>query len=260
LRERPTLVTAIPTFEMFPLCADLAGGRVTGVPSLDDPAPLDALLDRVDDTTGLVVAITPHNPTGASIDTSTLLALADALPSEVTLLVDLAYAEFADEDPTVTLLDRGGVLLVRTLSKAWGLAGLRVGYVLGDADVVAKVRETGPPFPLSGPSLWLAERALALGRRVTEPYVDAVRSERARLAKALEDLGAEPFPSQANFVLARLHDARAVWSRLDRAGVRVRRFDHSPELLRFTLPGDAEAFDTLLAALGEALTEGGSDE
>ena len=243
------MVTVAPTFEMIPAFARLAGGRVREIPTLDDPAPLKPTLDRLGNRTGLVAVISPHNPTGRVVPPLRMLEIAERLPSGAMLLADLAYVEFADQDPTEALLGRDDILIVRTLSKAWGLAGLRVGYVLGSRAAIAALRGSGPPFPLAGPSIWLAERALELGDRVTADYVSAVRSERERLGAALREWGAEPFPSEANFVLASTGRAASLERRFRRAGIAVRRFRHSPDLLRITLPGDEATFRRLLSVL-----------
>ncbi len=123
LASGPELVSVAPTFEMFPICTALAGGRFTSSRTLEDPAPLETLSDLMSERTGIVVVTTPHNPTGVTTPTSRLLELADRMPPGAVLLVDLAYVEFADSDPTPELLQDERIVVVRTLSKAWGLAG-----------------------------------------------------------------------------------------------------------------------------------------
>lgn len=243
------MVTVAPTFEMMPTCTRLAGGRVREIPTLEGPAPWEPILERVGERTGLVTVISPHNPTGGVAPPRRILDIAERLPPGAMLLADLAYVEFADRDPTEALLERSNILVVRTLSKAWGLAGLRVGYVLGSRSAVAALRASGPPFPLAGPSLWVAERALEMGARVTSDYVAAVRSERGRLRVALRKWGAEPFPSEANFVLASTRKAAELERRFRRSGIAVRRFRHSPDLLRITLPGEEATFRRILSVL-----------
>ncbi len=243
------MVTVVPTFEMMPTFARLAGGRVCEIPAMDDPVPLEPTLDRLGERTGLVTVISPHNPTGRVASASRMLELSARLPADAMLLVDLAYVEFADSDPTPALLSRDNILVVRTLSKAWGLAGLRVGYVFASRTAIAELRASGPPFPLSGPSIWLAEQALELGDRVTAGYVAAVRSERDRLHVALREAGAAPFASEANFVLASTDRAAALQRRFHRFGIAVRLFPDLPELIRITLPGDEATFRRLLSVL-----------
>lgn len=258
LRERPELVSVDPTFEMIPRFASLAGGRMVSIPHVEGPAPVEALAGAVGSETGLVAVVSPHNPTGAVTPADRLLALARALPDPVRLVVDLAYIEFADEDPTPALLERPRVLVVRTLSKAWGLAGLRVGFALGSLEDVERLRASGAPFPLAGPSLWLAEAALAADRRVTAPYVRAVRQERAALARLLRSFGARPLDGEANFVLARVDAPERIRAALAGLRIHVRTFGHLPDMLRITLPGDADAFERLCAALRSTLGPGGA--
>lgn len=252
LRDRPELLGVDPTFEMIPRFARLAGGVYRAVRDPDDPAP-DALLEHVSARTGLVAVVTPHNPTGRTVPVARLRALADRLPDPAALMVDLAYVEFADEDPTAELLERPDVLLVRTLSKAWGLAGARVGYVLGTPDRIAALRAGGPPFAIAAPSLRVAERALALGDRITASYVARVRRERTVLEAMLEAAGLEPIRSQANFVLSRTTEAERIATALARSGIRVRTFPDTRDSLRITLPGDPVAFERLLNALDGVL-------
>ncbi len=243
------LITVAPTFEMVPMFAALAGGRVRSIPSLNDPAPLEPILDRLGERTGLVTVISPHNPTGTAVPAGRVPTIADRLPAKAMLLADLAYVEFADRDPTPELLQHDNILVVRTLSKAWGLAGLRVGFALGRPAVIAELRACGAPFPLSAPSIWLAERALALGDRVTGTYVAAVRREREELVSALFAAGAAPFESQANFVLASTDRAAALYRRFRQRGIAIRRFPNLPDLVRITLPGDEAAFRRILRVL-----------
>ncbi|MCG8466905.1 MAG: histidinol-phosphate aminotransferase family protein [Gemmatimonadetes bacterium] len=253
LAKRPEVVTVSPTFEMIPFFARLRGGRTVDIETLDHPAPIGRIASCIGPDTGLVAVVSPHNPTGLVASTERLLAIADSLPSGVVLLVDLAYVEFADHDPTAALLERENTFVLRTLSKAWGLAGLRVGYVLGGPSGIRRLREAGAPFPIAGPSLWVAERALDLGDRITEPYVSAVRRERVELIRFLAERGARPFPSQANFVLARVADARRMQSCLEDYGIRVRAYPARNELLRFSLPGDGASFARLVDGLADCL-------
>ena len=125
----------------------------------------------MDETTGLVAVISPDNPTGREFPTSALLELARALPDRVPLMVDMAYAEFGDRDPTRDLLECPNVLTIRTMSKCWCLAGLRTGFAVGPEDRIAELRSFGGPYPLSGPALVLALDALRNGRARMRRFV-----------------------------------------------------------------------------------------
>lgn len=248
-----TLVAPTPCFAMLRQYVAAAGGTLHGVPWLGGPLPVDALVAAVQRTAAPVLAITsPNNPTGLAATTAELTTLAAALPKTL-LLVDLAYVEFADSDPTAALLRSGNVLVLRTASKAHGLAGLRVGYALGTPDVVTPLRGAAGPFPCSSLSLRLCLRVLARGGNPAG--VAAVRAERAPLAAALQALGFAALPSQANFVFATGRPAAASWlvQNLRAQGIGIRSFrSDDPQLagaVRITCPGNAADF----ARLGQAL-------
>ncbi len=251
-----TLVLPVPSFEMLARFAGLAGGDVIEVPwAAGTPYPIDAVLAVTGPTTGAVAVVSPNNPTGAVATAAEVLRIARALPHAL-ILADLAYVEFADEDPTPQLLDQPNVAVFRTLSKAWGLAGLRVGYAIAPERVAGWMRITGLPYPVARPSLALAGARLSSGLSAVDGFVAEVRRERDSLTAFLVRLGALPFPSQANFVLARFADATWVRDGLAGLGIAVRAFPGSADLkdcLRITCPGDKAAFDRLQRALASVL-------
>lgn len=244
------LLMTEPAFEMIERFALLAHAEVDRVPWAGGPFPVAAMLAARSRSTGLIAVVSPANPTGAVLSRDELLALARGAAG-TPLLLDHVYAEFADEDLTETALEFPGAVVIRSLSKAWGLAGCRVGYALAAPDVIGRLRSAGAPFPVAGPSL-LAARA-RLDRGGVEAVVTRVRGERTRLTALLERCGAATWPSQANFVLAGF-DARADFVRdaLRALGVLVRdcsRRPHIPGALRLGLPGDEAAFQRLCRAL-----------
>jgi HAD superfamily hydrolase (TIGR01548 family) len=172
------------------------------------------------------------------------------------LLVDLAYVEFADEDPTDVVLSLPNAVAFRTLSKAYGLAGLRVGYALGPATVIGWMKAAGNPYTVSGPSVHVALRRMVEAEDEVATYVAKVRAQRDGLAALLATLGARPLRSQANFVFAR--DDRADWIRdgLAGLGIGVRTWPGHPELgdaVRINVPGDDAVLDRLTAGLKAVL-------
>jgi histidinol-phosphate aminotransferase len=245
------LVLPTPTFEMLDRYALLAGAEVVGVDWLGGDYPTEAVLSAVTPRTGLIAVVTPNNPTGSVAHADDLLRLREAAPHAV-LLVDLAYTEFADEELTPVALGLPNTVALRTLSKAWGLAGLRVGYALGPPPIIRWLRTVGNPYAVSGLSAALAAAWLREGDAALSAFVDRVRLERAELCRVLREIGAEPLPSQANFVLARFPDAAETWNALGRRGIAVRAFPGHPRLhgyLRITCPGERGAFDRLVQAL-----------
>lgn len=243
------LVYPTPTFEMVPACARMARGDIVPVEYEWGTPPVEEILDSVSEETGVVAVLTPDNPTGRAFATESLLRLAGALPPHVTLMVDLAYAEFADEDPTSALLELPRAILVRTLSKSWGLAGLRVGFAVGPTERIDRLRGYGGPYALTGPSIAIAIDQLGSGVDRMRDFVRQVHGGRVKLASAIRAAGGTPEPSQTNFVLASFPDARWIVRGLAAQGIRVRHFAHLPEYARITVPRDDGEFRRVKRAL-----------
>lgn len=251
------IVVPSPSFEMIARSAEMAGGCVVRTAWMGGAFPVDAVLDAVTVRTRLVAVVSPNNPTGGVITGPELERLSAALPDAL-LMVDLAYTEFAAEDLTPVALALPNTVIVRTFSKAYGLAGLRVGYALGGVggeETIAAMRAAGGPFACSALSLAAAEAALGLPDAVLAGRVEQVRCEREAISGLLRGCGCDVLPGEANFVLARPADAPGVWQSLGELGVRVKRFAN-PELadwLRIGCPGDPGGLQRLMAALGEVL-------
>lgn len=252
-------ILTTPTFEMLARYARLAGGDVVESPWLDRPFDVEAIEAKVGPRTAAIFVVTPNNPTGQAISAEDIRRLSASIPAGL-LVVDLAYTEYADEDLTDVVLSLPNAVAVRTLSKAWGLAGLRVGYAIGPAEVIGWLRAVGHPYAVSGPSLAIASSWYEAGGTRVQAAARRVRLERRELAAHLRDLGATPIESQANFVLARFDDPRLsahlVADLLAAQGISVRRFPLAGPLesyLRITLPGDATSFNRLCTALTAAI-------
>ena len=247
------VVTTYPTFEMIARYAEQRGVDLIEIPWWEGLFPIDSVLESAGPEVGAVFVVSPNNPTGAVISESDLRRLAAAFPF---VILDAAYAEFGDEDLTHSGLALGNVVVVRTMSKAYGLAGLRVGYLLGDPETVAKVGAYGSPYPVSALSASVAESRLRWPAAETETFVARIREERASLAGVLAGLGTVPFPSQANFILTRCDDADWLMDATRSLGVALRRFPEKPgmrDMVRITLPGDEDDYDRLVATLEAAL-------
>lgn len=246
-----------PTYGMPRRYAILAGADIATVPWWSGPFPVDRVLAAAGDDAALLFLVSPNNPTGAAIARDELAAVVEALPRTLVIL-DQAYREFTDPglDLTELALKYPNAVLVRTFSKAWGGAGLRAGYAVGDARVMDWMWRVGQPFPVARPTLELLEGLVAAGAEPAPARIERVRDERARLAALLAELGAEPLPSQASFVLARFADARWVRTAMAALGVAIRGFPGRAELddwLRTTLPGQDAAFARLAAAFRTVL-------
>jgi histidinol-phosphate aminotransferase len=249
--DRPVLLPE-PTFDMLERFAALAGAPLVRVPWFADAFPLDEILARLDNRIAIVIIVSPNNPTGGVASSDELRRVAAAAPQSL-VLIDQAYIEYADADIDPAVLDLPNVVVVRTMSKAWGLAGCRVGYAVGSSDVIAVLRAAGAPYPVAGPSLALALFQLRRGDAALRAHVTEVRAERASLRELLCARGVDARASQANFVLADFGRRVAfVRQGLGAQGILVRDFPGRAGLegsLRITLPGDPPDFARLTAAL-----------
>jgi histidinol-phosphate aminotransferase len=247
-----------PTFGMYAVSAQVQGARVVSVPLRAergfafDP---DEVLAAVDPSVRLVHVCTPNNPTGRSVAPERVLALAGRLRDRAVLVVDEAYVEFAPQRSLVR--DAGepdNLVVLRTLSKAHGLAGVRIGVAIAAPEVIGLLRRIMAPYPLPEPSVDAALRALApaaLAR--TRQRIELICSERARVQQALRQCDGvlEVLPSDANFLAVRCEQPDASYAQLMAAGIVVRRLGKYPGLanaLRITIGAPAEN-DALLAAL-----------
>lgn len=240
-----------PTFEMIPRYAAAARAKLLEVPWEDGPFPTDAFIAARRRDPAIAFIVTPNNPTGAAATADDITAITRSAPDRL-LCIDLAYTEYADVDLTPIALVEPNVVIVRTFSKAWGLAGLRVGYAVGPEPLIARVRSAAGPYPVAGPSLAIAAAWLDRGNAFMRETVTISRRERTALRDLLGEHGIQTPASQANFVLARFSDAWAVADRLAERGVGVRRFPRPGPLsdaLRITCPCDAADLDRLAAAL-----------
>lgn len=261
---RDAILISPPTFGMYAVCARVQGAEVVEAPLRNDfSLDADALLARATPSVKLVFVCAPNNPAGAGVPRATIQALAESLIDRAMLVVDEAYVEFVDPDGTCgSVVDRIGKLpnlvVLRTLSKAWALAGVRIGALLADARVVALLRKLMPPYPLPTPCVEAASRALSgEGERAMRERVATTLCERARVGAVLHQLAGvrEVLPSQANFLAVRFHDTDAALDGLLAAGIvvrDVRRYPGLGDALRITLgtPGENDRVLEALRSLG----------
>ncbi|WIG55560.1 MAG: Histidinol-phosphate aminotransferase [Rhodanobacteraceae bacterium] len=266
---RDAILISPPTFGMYAACARVQGAAVVEAPlGADFQVDVDVVLAAMTPAVKLVFVCAPSNPAGASVSRVDILRLAAALEGRALLVVDEAYVEFADpRDDSGSVADCVGKLanlvVLRTLSKAWALAGVRVGSVLADARVIALLRRIMPPYPLPVPCVELALRALS-GEGAMRERVAVIRRERTRMRKALAVLACvrEVLPSQANFLAVRFADAGAAYAALLAAGVvvrDVRRYPRLGDALRISLGTPAEN-DRVLDVLRCMASEGARAE
>ncbi len=236
LRRGDEAVMATPSFSVFAHAVRGAGARAVEVPLRAHRHDLPAMAAAVTRRTRLVIVCNPNNPTGTIVTRAEVAAFLRRLPAHLVVLFDEAYAEFAagaEFPDTVALIRRGlRVVAVRTFAKLHGLAGLRIGYGLGPAPVMAPLERLRQPFNVGALS---AAAALAAwgDRGFVRRTLRLVRTGRTALARGLGALGMRVVPSHTNFVLVDTgRDGRAVAGALERRGIIVRPLGH-PSLARY---------------------------
>jgi histidinol-phosphate aminotransferase len=214
-----------PSFSMIPTFARMSGVEPVAVPLRADSWDVDAgaLL-----ATGarIIYLCSPNNPTGTAASREAVLEIVARAPGFV--ILDEAYAEFADEAFVARAPGWERVLVTRTMSKAFGLAGLRFGYGVGSAALVREVEKARGPYTVSAVAERAVTAALTEDLAWVRAHVALARESRARLSTALAALGLDVLPSAANFVMVRTARAAALARRLGEAGIAVRLFTGLP--------------------------------
>ncbi len=251
LRPGDEAVMGAPAFIVYKLVALLFGAKAVEVPLVDHVHDLAAMAAAVTERTKLVFLPCPNNPTGTLNPAAEVRAWVAALPAHVVVVIDEAYAEYLDETPDWRSDWAAGrkVVVLRTFSKIFGLAALRVGYACTTPEIAALLQRVRQPFNVNA-----IGQAGALAALADADWVERCRKENAaglvQLAAGLDRLGIEHVPSVANFLLARVGDGAKVFRALQAAGVIVRPVGPYglPEWVRITV-GTAAQNERLLAAL-----------
>jgi histidinol-phosphate aminotransferase len=255
------IVCGWPSFPSYVIYARKQGATPRTVPLRDRRYDLDALLAEIGPRTKLVYVCHPNNPTGTANTRGELEAFLASVPPHVLAVVDQAYLEYVDDpeypDAVEEHVKRGRrVLVLRTFSKIYGLAGLRVGYAVGPRDVCAAMAKTRRPFDVTAPAQIAALASIGDGAAGELARRRALNAEgRVRLAAALRANGIEPAPDAVgNFLYADIgEDAQPLYEALLRAGVIVRPLHGfgAPTAIRVTV-GSPDEIDFFADALGRA--------
>ena len=260
--QQDAIVQCSPCFGMYAVAARIQGARVIDVAlTTDHDAPsesldLDGLREALtDDGVKLVFLTHPNNPTGRPLSESDVADAIELTQGRALLVIDEAYVEYcADPSFIQRCASMAHVVVLRTLSKAFGLAGARIGAMVAHPEVIALCRRIIPPYPLPSPSVIAGESALSEeGLAKMKSSVGITLTERARVSLALQSSGraSHVWPSSANFVLAKFNDSQALYRHWIDGGVIVRDFSDKPGLagcLRVTI-GLPEENDRLLTLL-----------
>ncbi|MCP2276538.1 aminotransferase class I/II-fold pyridoxal phosphate-dependent enzyme [Nocardia amikacinitolerans] len=241
------IVTGTPTFDGYPIIAGMVGVNLVPVPlDASGDQDLPAMGRAIDKRTALVVVCRPHNPTGTVVSAGELKSFLGAVPNRVTVVLDEAYAEFlgpAERLDTLALLRRySNLLVLRTFSKAYGLAGLRIGYAFGRSELVERVRRLQLPFGISTSAVAAVSASYAAEPEL-QTRIRLITAEREGLRNALLACG-HPIPrSHANFLYL---PGPGVATALRRAGIAAKFY---PDGSARIAVGDRAAGRAVLAAV-----------
>jgi len=221
----PEVIVSQYCFAVYPIVAALFGAKLISVPALDYGHDLDAMLAAMTPNTRLIFVANPNNPTGSSVTPEQLASFIQAVPENVCLALDEAYIEFLDKPldllPEVRAGHKPNLLLMRTFSKIYGLAGLRLGYGIGHVELIAALEKIRQPFNINS-----LVQAGALAALDDTTHVDKTRRNNARgykfFVRAFRKLGMEFVPSAANFILVRVGEGQRVFNEMQQEGVIAR--------------------------------------
>ncbi len=251
--EGDEVVFSWRSFEAYPIVVGVSGATPVPVPgTCDGRHDLAAMAEAITDRTRLVLVCTPNNPTGPSVRSDELEEFLDRVPTDVLVVIDEAYREFVRDEYTPDAVGvhrrRPNVAVLRTFSKAYGLAGLRVGYAVAHPHLADALRKTAVPFGVSTMAQEAAVASLAAEDELLE-RVETLVGERTRVLETLRGQGWEVPDSQANFVWLPLGGSSLAFAaRCAAVGLSVRPFDGDG--VRCTI-AEPEANDRLIEVCGE---------
>ena len=248
------LLFADPTFVMYPMLGAVLGAKAVRLqPSEDLALPVADFLAKISARTRVIAIANPNNPTGLATPRKDLLRIAEAAP-DAAVLIDEAYFEFCGETLIPDLASHPNLFVGRTFSKAYGLAGLRLGVLIGAADQIAYTRRIGVPFNVNSVALACLEEALNDQAFVVD-HVAQVENAREQLTHLFREIGLCFWPSQTNFVLVRVTNAPKFVESMQRRGILVRDSSASPGCegcVRITI-GTPEQMPGVLRAIHEII-------
>jgi histidinol-phosphate aminotransferase len=262
LKNGKTGVTSHGSYAPFSLAIRASGAELVRVPQQDFAFDLSAIADAVaaNHETRIVYLANPNNPTGTAFGAAELQEFLRRVPADVLVVLDEAYFHYADRadmpDSVQLFRVHKNLLILRTFSKVYGLAGLRVGYAIGDTPVLEAMNRLRTPFNLTGVSQAAAFAALDDAEHVNRSIKENA-IERTRLTKGVSDLGLRPVRSHSNFIFIDIGpEAQELCDELLHEGVIVRPLGWMgfPEAMRVSV-GLAQENDKLLAVMGRLLAK-----
>lgn len=257
LSENAEIILADPTFVMYPMLAQAFGAKLVRVPpDANFSLPTAVILAGISPRTRVIAIANPNNPTGTAAPLAELLRIAQSAP-DAAVLIDEAYFELHGQTVLPAVQNHSNLFVARTFSKVYGLAGLRLGALIGPPEQIGYIRRFCPPFNVNAVVMACLEEALA-DQAFVSGYVTQMQQGRERIQKLCQELGLQHWPSATNFVLARVGaNATPFTESMKRRGFMIRDASGQPGCpgcVRITVPvGDQ--IENLLAAMREALGE-----
>lgn len=252
LEIQSEIIVITPAFAMYEVFAQLEDAKVVRVPAGPDFSfPLEQVLQAISPQTRIIVICNPNNPTGLAVQRESIMKVIEAAPYAAVLL-DEAYFDFYGE----TMMDQIGKLenlfIARTFSKAYGLAGMRLGVMVGDQKQMSVLRRMATPFNVNAFAVECLAEALA-DREFVTAYIEQVRKSRGWLQRELEEMNFRCWPSHANFILCRMGDAKkAILEALRARGIALRDRPDCPGCVRITI-GTQKEMERLVEELKHVL-------
>lgn len=245
-------VMAVPTFPVYKTNAIIEGSEPIEIPCVEGDHDLEAMLARINDKTRVVWICNPNNPTGKMIGEKELISFMDRVPRNVLIVLDEAYCEYVKDSSypqSLSLMEKyPNIIILRTFSKIYGIAALRVGYGVAGEEIIDKLNRVREPFNVNT----LAQRgaiAALKDQEFVEKCFKANKEGLEQVYAGLDALGLPYYPSEANFVFVQLPDSKMVFTEMEKRGVIIRSF---PGAIRVTI-GTKEENEKMLAALDEVM-------
>lgn len=194
-----TILSLDPTFSMYSIYAQVFSAKYIGAKAEEDfKLNVDSIIkDIKENDPKLVILCNPNNPTGSVLTKEEVRKIVKS--TDALIALDEAYMEFGDESLIDEVMDYDNLLIVKTVSKAFSLAGIRMGYIVANEDIITSIEKVRAPYNLNSLSTYIATEALRQKERMFD-YVKKIKEEREKIYKALVDLGVKAYPSGANFV------------------------------------------------------------
>ncbi len=252
-----SVVASQYAFVVYRMVAAMFGSIYHEVPARDFGHDLESMAEQIEDNTRIVFVSNPNNPTGTFLESDAICRFMERIPRNVIICFDEAYIELVEPEErpdTLQFVKEGrNVIVLRTFSKAYGLAGLRLGYAIAPPECIGLMNRVRQPFNVNAMAMAAGVAALEDGEHVSRTR-RMVREGFSFMTDRFTELGLEYVPSHANFVLVRVGEGRRIFEQMQRKGVIVRPMDGYglPEHIRITI-GTSEENDKCLAALEDVL-------